>query len=82
MDWDDKHRAYRLLRATLHALRDRLTAHEAVQFGAQLPMFIRGFYYDGWHMRDRAPQSGPRAHFSVMSKQRSSRTRTPTPKRW
>ena len=26
VDWDDKHRAYRLLRATLHALRDRLTA--------------------------------------------------------
>jgi uncharacterized protein (DUF2267 family) len=50
--WDDKYRAYRLLRVTLHALRDRLTAHEAVQLGAQLPMLIRGLYYDGWHMRD------------------------------
>jgi len=50
--WDDKYRAYRLLRATLHALRDRLTAHEVVQLGAQLPMLIRGLYYDGWHMRD------------------------------
>lgn len=50
--WNDKHRAYRLLRATLHALRDRLSAHEAVQFGAQLPMLIRGLYYEGWHMRD------------------------------
>jgi uncharacterized protein (DUF2267 family) len=52
VDWDDKFRAYRLLRATLHALRDCLTAHEAVQFGAQLPMLIRGLYYDGWHMAD------------------------------
>lgn len=52
VNWDDKYRAYRLLRATLHALRDRLTAHEAVQLGAQLPMLIRGLYYDGWHMRD------------------------------
>jgi uncharacterized protein (DUF2267 family) len=50
--WEDKYRTYRLLRATLHALRDRLTAHEAVHFGAQLPMLIRGLYYDGWHMRD------------------------------
>jgi uncharacterized protein (DUF2267 family) len=50
--WDDKQRAYRLLRATLHALRDRLSAHEAVHFGAQLPMLIRGLYYDGWRMRD------------------------------
>ena len=36
------------LRATLHALRDRLTPEEAVQFGAQLPMPIRGLYYEDW----------------------------------
>ena len=52
VDWDDKQRAYRLLRATLHALRDRLSAQAAVHLGAQLPMLVRGFYYDGWHMRD------------------------------
>jgi uncharacterized protein (DUF2267 family) len=50
--WDDKYRTYRLLRATLHALRDRLPAHEAVQLGAQLPMLLRGLYYDGWHMKE------------------------------
>ena len=42
------HRTYRLLRATLHALRDRLPVNEAVHLGAQLPMIIRGFYYEGW----------------------------------
>jgi hypothetical protein len=36
------------LRATLHALRDRLTVEEVAQLGAQLPMLIRGFYYEGW----------------------------------
>jgi uncharacterized protein (DUF2267 family) len=36
------------LRAVLHALRDRLTVEEVAQFGAQLPMLIRGFYYEGW----------------------------------
>ncbi len=51
--WDDKYRSYRLLRATLHALRDRLPAHEAVHLGAQLPMLIRGLYYDGWHIQDK-----------------------------
>ena len=35
-------------KATLHALRDRLTIEEAAQFAAQLPMLIRGFYYEGW----------------------------------
>jgi uncharacterized protein (DUF2267 family) len=63
VNWDDKPRTYRLLRATLHALRDRLMAHEAVQFGAQLPMLIRGLYYDGWHMRDAAPSERTKSAF-------------------
>jgi uncharacterized protein (DUF2267 family) len=46
---DDQHRAYLGLKATLHALRDRLTVEEAVQLGAQLPMLIRGLYYEGWN---------------------------------
>jgi uncharacterized protein (DUF2267 family) len=48
LGWHDRHTAYRALRATLHALRDRLTVEELAQFGAQLPMLIRGFYYEGW----------------------------------
>lgn len=39
---------YRMLRGVLHVLRDRLTVEEAAQLGAQLPMLIRGFYYEGW----------------------------------
>jgi uncharacterized protein (DUF2267 family) len=45
---EDRHRAYSALRAVLHALRDRLTVEEVAQLGAQLPMLIRGFYYEGW----------------------------------
>jgi uncharacterized protein (DUF2267 family) len=45
---DDRHAAYLGLRATLHALRDRITVEEVAQLGAQLPMLIRGFYYEGW----------------------------------
>ncbi len=48
LDSPDRHQAYHALRAVLHALRDRLTVEEAVQFGAQLPMLVRGFYYEGW----------------------------------
>lgn len=48
LGWEDRHKAYAGLRATLHALRDRLPVEEAVQFGAQLPMLIRGLYYEGW----------------------------------
>jgi uncharacterized protein (DUF2267 family) len=51
--WGDQHKAYLALRATLHALRDRLTVEEAVQLGAQLPMLIRGFYYEGWNLKGK-----------------------------
>jgi uncharacterized protein (DUF2267 family) len=44
----DQHQAYLALRATLQALRDRLTVQEAAHLGAQLPMLVRGFYYEGW----------------------------------
>jgi uncharacterized protein (DUF2267 family) len=63
VEWNDKYRTYRLLRATLHALRDRLTAREAMQLGAQLPMLIRGLYYDGWHMRDTPPSERAKSAF-------------------
>lgn len=48
IDVDDPHLAYLALRAALHALRDRLPVAEAVHLGAQLPMLIRGLYYEGW----------------------------------
>jgi len=48
MGWQDKHKAYQAVRVTLHALRDRLSVGEVAQLGAQLPMLIRGFYYEGW----------------------------------
>jgi uncharacterized protein (DUF2267 family) len=40
--------AYSVLRAVLHQLRDRLTVQEAVDLGAQLPLIVRGIYYEGW----------------------------------
>lgn len=49
MAWEDRHLAYKGMRAILHALRDRLTPEEAAHLGAQLPMLIRGFYYEGWN---------------------------------
>ena len=48
LGWPAKHRAYSALRGTLHALRDRLTVEEVAHLGAQLPMLVRGFYYEGW----------------------------------
>jgi predicted ATPase/uncharacterized protein (DUF2267 family) len=46
----DRRHAYKVLGATLHAVRDRIGPENAVHLGAQLPMLIRGFYYEGWHL--------------------------------
>ncbi len=48
LGWDNKPRAYRLLKAVLHALRDHLPVNEAADLGAQLPTLVRGVYYDQW----------------------------------
>jgi len=45
----DRHGAYQVLRAVLHSLRDRLMINEAADLGDQLPMLIRGIYYEAWH---------------------------------
>lgn len=44
----DRQRAYHALCGTLHTLRDRLPVEEAAHLGAQLPMLVRGIYYEGW----------------------------------
>jgi len=53
LDTDSRSDAYRALRVTLKALRDRIPNNEAVQLSAQLPMLIRGFFFEGWKLNAR-----------------------------
>lgn len=46
--WNDKSRAYRLLKSVLHALRDWLELDESANLAAQLPGLLRGAYYEQW----------------------------------
>jgi uncharacterized protein (DUF2267 family) len=47
--------AYAALRAVLHQLRDRLTVQGAADLGAQLPLFIRGVFYENF-MPEKMPE--------------------------
>ncbi|MEY3003354.1 MAG: hypothetical protein RLZZ491_530 [Pseudomonadota bacterium] len=48
LGWSDKRRAYLLLRETLHAVRDLLPVDEAADLAAQLPVLVRGIFFEGW----------------------------------
>jgi uncharacterized protein (DUF2267 family) len=56
----DNDEAYRVLRAVLHALRDRIPHDESAQLAAQLPLIVRGAYYEGWR-----PSSTPETYHGV-----------------
>jgi uncharacterized protein (DUF2267 family) len=45
----DRHVAWHVLGAVLRASRDRLPVDDAAHLGAQLPLLVRGLYYDQWH---------------------------------
>ena len=45
---EDKHTVFIGIKAVLHALRDRIPLEEAAQLGAQFPVMLAGFYYQGW----------------------------------
>lgn len=48
LGWQDPNSVLLALRAVLHALRDRLPPNEAADLAAQLPLLLKGVYYDGW----------------------------------
>ncbi|HET9077254.1 MAG TPA: DUF2267 domain-containing protein [Acidimicrobiales bacterium] len=47
-DLDDLHDGFQVLRAVLHALRDRVEPDVAAHLAAQLPLLLRGVFYEGW----------------------------------
>jgi uncharacterized protein (DUF2267 family) len=57
LGWNNKGRSYHLLKSVLHALRDRLIVEEAADLAAQLPMLLRGAYYEQWR-----PAAVPERH--------------------
>lgn len=58
----DEQRAWRAMRAVLHALRDRLPLETLAHLSAQLPMLVRGLLFEGWDPTGKPSQLG-RAEF-------------------
>ncbi|HET9903240.1 MAG TPA: DUF2267 domain-containing protein [Xanthobacteraceae bacterium] len=49
----DRQVAWHVLGGVLRVLRDRLTLGLAAHLGAQLPLLVRGLYYDQWRAGDQ-----------------------------
>ena len=48
LDLEDTMTAYRMLRAWLYTVRDRMPIEAAAHFAAQLPELLRGVFFEGW----------------------------------
>jgi len=48
LGWESSRDALRLLRVTLAQVRDHLGHEELAQLSAQMPLLIRGIFYEGW----------------------------------
>ncbi|MEN8789896.1 MAG: DUF2267 domain-containing protein [Flavobacteriaceae bacterium] len=60
---DNRDKAGRILSSILHALRDIISPEESLQFIAQLPMFLKAVYVNGWSMKRDKPRIKKMAEF-------------------
>ena len=63
LGWDNRQHSYAVLRSVLHAIRDRLPPQEAVDLAAQLPMLVRGFFFEGWRLAGKPRRYRHKAEF-------------------
>src|SRR5258706_8637756 len=64
LNWSDRRKTYHALRCALHALRDHLPVNEAVFLGEQLPMLLRGAYFEQWNPERKPEKLNSREDFS------------------
>jgi uncharacterized protein (DUF2267 family) len=62
----DRKRAWHVLGAVLRALRDRMTVEEAAHLAAELPLLVRGLFYDQWRPAEQRVLARKREEFLAM----------------
>lgn len=63
LGWRNKGRSWQLLRNVLQAVRDWLPVNESAQLAAQLPILLRGVYYEHWRPSTTPVKARSKADF-------------------
>lgn len=63
LDWTSSRDSLRLLRVTLSQIRDHLSHDEVAQLSAQLPLLLRGMFFEGWNPHHTPVKDRNVAHF-------------------
>jgi uncharacterized protein (DUF2267 family) len=69
------------LGAALQTLRDRLSVDEAAQLAAQLPLFVRGLFFEGWHPASTPVRASRPEELTALFEQKSGDGRAIDPER-
>jgi len=52
LEWVSERDVLRMLRSVLVSVRDHLPVNEMAQFSAQLPIMLRGMFFEGWQPKN------------------------------
>lgn len=74
LGWEDENMVYLAFRSVIQTLRDRLPIEEAIELGDELPMVMKGIYYEGYSTRHKPEKIKNRTEFFQKVQEKSPRT--------
>jgi uncharacterized protein (DUF2267 family) len=73
LGWEDENMVYIAFRAVIQTLRDRLPVEEAIELADELPMVMKGLYYEGYTPKHKPEKIKNRTEFFQRVQQKSPR---------
>lgn len=74
LGWEDENMVYLAFRSVIQTLRDRLPIEEAIDLGDELPMVMKGMYYEGYSTKHKPEKIKNREEFFQKVQEKSPRT--------